>query len=120
MTNYPFAFSAVLYHRYDAEKQQNEYRRQQGMGFADSFAQAAGIVENFYGSDLISIEKLELFDESDLLIMPAAHIDAYRRRELLSESYDSELYAPCDANGNLLTVDYDAICVPDCGSDANA
>lgn len=113
MSNYPFAFSVVVYHNYDAETQQSTYRRQQGMGFADSFAQAAGIVENYYGSDLISIEKLELFEESDLIMLPAAHVEAYRKREALSEVWDQELYAPCDANGNLLTVDYD-LPAPNC------
>ena len=120
MSNYPFAFSAVIYHHYNADTQQSEYRRQQGMGFADSFSTAAGIIENYYGSDLISIEKLELFEESDLIMMPQSCIDDYRKREHLAEVYDNNLYAPCDADGNLLTVDYDVMSIPDCGSDANA
>ena len=101
MTNYPFAFSIVAYCGYDAEKQESRYNRQQGMGFADSFATAAGLLERSYGSDLISIEKLELFEETDLLMMPQSCIDDYRRRENSYDAYMS-IFHPCDANGHLL------------------
>jgi hypothetical protein len=65
MSNYPFTFPVVVYHGYDKETGESSYHRQQGMGFADSFAQAAGIIENYYGSELINIQKLELFEEAD-------------------------------------------------------
>ena len=70
MSMSPFSFSVVVYHDYNKNTGESNYHRQQGMGFADSFAQAAGIIENFYGSDLISIQKLELFEDSDLILMP--------------------------------------------------
>ena len=101
MTNYPFAFSVVVYCGYDAEKQESRYNRQQGMGFANSFATAAGLLENNYGSDLISIEKLELFEESDLILMPQSCIDDYRRRENNYDAYTS-IFSPCNADGHLL------------------
>ena len=110
MSMSPFSFSVVVYHGYNHETGESSYHRQQGMGFADSFAQAAGIVENFYGSDLISIQKLELFEESDLILMPQSCIDDYKRREC-NLDWD-EISKPCDSEG--------VIFCPDCGSGANA
>ena len=100
MSNCPFTFTAVVYHGYNEKTGESNYHRQQGMGFADSFAQAAGIVENFYGSDLISIQKLELFEESDLILMPQNCINEYKRRELGADW--SKVSKPCNADGNLL------------------
>lgn len=104
MSNYPFTFSVVIYHDYDKETNTTFYHRQQGMGFADSFAQATGIIENHYGSDLISIQKLELFEESDLILMPQTCIDEYKRREFSAKAYDANISAPCDAEGHLFWV----------------
>lgn len=109
MSNYPFTFAVVVYHGYDKETNTSSYHRQQGMGFADSFSQAAGIIENYYGSELINIQKLELFEESDLILMPQACIDEYKRREF-GTNYD-DVSKPCDAEG--------VIFCPDCGSDSN-
>ena len=102
MSNCPFTFSVVVYHGYNHEAGESSYHRQQGMGFADSFAQAAGIIENYYGSDLISIQKLELFEDSDLILMPQSCIDEYKRREFAAEAYGTDISAPCDAEGNLI------------------
>ena len=101
MSMSPFTFSVVVFHSYNKETNTTSYRRQQGMGFADSFAQAAGIIENYYGSELINIQKLELFEESDLILMPQSCIDEYKRREFAAEGYDTDISAPCDAEGNL-------------------
>ena len=100
MSMSPFSFAVVVYHGYNKDTGESSYHRQQGMGFADSFAQAAGIIENFYGSDLINIQKLELFEESDLILMPQSCIDEYKRRELIPDY--SNISKPCNANGNLL------------------
>ena len=102
MTNCPFAFSVVVYHGYNKDTGESNYHRQQGMGFADSFAQAAGIIENYYGSDLINIQKLELFEESDLILLPQSCINEYKRREFSAKAYDHSISAPCDADGHLL------------------
>ncbi len=99
MSKYPFAFSAVIYFNYDNNTQKTKYVREQGMGFADSFAQAASIIENYYGSDLINIQKLELFEETDILLMPQAHIDEYRQRDLATEVIP--IFHSCDVNGDI-------------------
>ena len=102
MSNYPFTFSVVVYHGYDEKTNTSSYHRQQGMGFADSFAQAAGIIENYYGSDLINIQKLELFEESDLILMPQSCVDEYKYREFSAEAYGTDISAPCNSEGHLL------------------
>lgn len=102
MSNYPFTFSVVVHHGYDQETNTSSYHRQQGMGFANSFAHAASIIENYYGSDLISIQKLELFEASDLILMPQPCVDEYRNREFSAEAYGTDISAPCDAEGNLI------------------
>jgi hypothetical protein len=101
MSNYPFTFAAVVYHGHNEKTGESIYHRQQGMGFADSFAHAAGIIENFYGSDLINIQKLELFEESDLILMPQSCINEYKHREFSAEAYGTDISAPCDAEGHL-------------------
>ena len=99
MSMSPFSFSVVVYHGYNKDTGESNYHRQQGMGFADSFAQAAGIIENFYGSDLISIQKLELFEESNLILMPQACINEYKRRED-GANYE-DVSKPCNVEGHL-------------------
>ena len=100
MSNYPFAFSAVIYSGYDSDRCESKYLRHQGFGFADSFAHAAGTIENYYGSELISIEKLELFEESDLILMPQSCINEFRRREASTDYGD--IFKACNADGYLL------------------
>ena len=109
MSNCPFTFSVVVYRGHNHDTGESSYHRQQGMGFADSFAQAAGIVENYYGSNLISIQKLELFEDSDLILMPQTCINEYKRREF-DANYE-DVSKPCDAEG--------VIFCPNCGSDSN-
>ena len=45
MAAYPYSFTVVTYHSYDAEKQVGKYRRDSGMGIATSFADAAKQIE---------------------------------------------------------------------------
>ena len=112
MSNCPFAFSVVVFPGYDKDTGESSYHRQQGMGFADSFAQAAGIIENFYGSDLISIQKLELFEESNLILMPQACINEYKRRED-GANYE-DVSKPCDAEGHLFCEINQEVSVNEC------
>ena len=99
MSMSPFSFSVVVYRGYNKDTGESNYHCQQGMGFADSFAQAAGNVENYYGSDLISIQKLELFEESNLILMPQACINEYKRRED-GANYE-DVSKPCNVEGHL-------------------
>lgn len=95
--NCPFCFTAVVSEGFNEKTKKHEYSLQHGMGFADSYSEAASFVENYYGEDLMAINKLELFEESGLMLFPKKVIDDYRK-----DSYAGE---PCDYNGNLLSVD---------------
>ena len=97
--SYPFAFKVVVYAGFN-ENTDHKYGLASGMGFAKSFADAAEQVERFYGSDLISIKNLELFEESSLLLMTEENINYYRR-------CDYPTLIPCDAGGNEETTDPD-------------
>ena len=83
---YPFAFSAILY--YD-----KEYNRQSGFGFAESFGDAAAQLENYYGPELVSIMRLELFEENSLIMVPEKVIEDYKNAD------DNYGIIKCDENG---------------------
>lgn len=89
MARYPFSFEAICYNS-------NEYANYltTGMGFAASFADAAGQVEDYCGNELIKIKSLELYEESSLLLLPKDVITKYARDEY-------PCCDPCDADGNL-------------------
>ena len=95
MAAYPYSFTVVTYHSYDAEKQVGKYRRDSGMGIATSFADAAKQIESYYDNDLVSIQKLELHEEGHLIFLPEGCIEEYKRAE-----WDgSSTQIPCDHNG---------------------
>ena len=83
---YPFAFTVVTY--YD-----KEYNRQSGFGLAESYGDAATQLESYYGPELVSVMRLELFEEDSFIIMPESIIDEYR-----SNGYDYGI-VKCDENG---------------------
>lgn len=58
-----------------------------------SFAEAAAILQEYYGSNLIAIKHLELFEETSVIILPR---DVVKKVELSDES---SFALPC---GNLL------------------
>ena len=105
MTNYPFSYTAVVYLGGVGE---HEYVLESGMGLAGSFADAAGTIENYYGSDLVSIKELCLHEENDLIILHREDIVAYAEREDKGDYQSVQI--PCN---------YQGIPVPDCGVDAN-
>lgn len=88
MARYPFSFEAVCY---DSDEHENYLTT--GMGFATSFANAAGQVETYCGNDLIKIKSLELYEESSLLLLPKEVITKYARDE-------HPFHDLCDADGN--------------------
>ena len=61
-----------------------------------SFAEAATILQEYYGSNLIAIKHLELFEETSVIILPR---DAVKKVEISDES---SFALPCDDCGNLL------------------
>lgn len=90
--NYPFSYTVVIID-HDNE---NSYLRESGMGIAQSYANAMAIIEGFYGDDLISVRKLELYEESPLIVLPEYVTEDYAEA---SNDYDFPKVF-CDANGN--------------------
>ena len=89
---YPFSYT-VVYIDHDNE---NSYLRESGMGFADSYAHAMAIIEKYYDCDLISVRKLELYDDTPLIILPEQVTEAYAEA---SNDYNFPKIF-CDVNGN--------------------
>ena len=87
---YPFAFSAILYYN-------KEYTRQSGFGLAKSFGDAANQLEKYYGPELVSIIRLELFEENSLIMVPEKVIEDYKNAD------DNYGVIRCDANGKEIT-----------------
>lgn len=74
----------------------DKFYLESGMSFADDFAEAATILQDYYDSNLMAIKHLELFDETPVIILPR---DIIKRVELSDES---SFALPCDDCGNLL------------------
>ena len=74
----------------------DKFYLENGMSFADSFAEAATILQDYYGSDLLSINHLELLDETLVILLPR---EVVKRVEIADES---SFALPCDDRGNLL------------------
>ena len=91
---YPFTY-VVVYYDYDKDTKKNKYFREAGIGFAGSYAEAAGILEESFGEDLIRIVNIFLMDGGDLLKLPEEYISVI----------ENEIFEPieCDANGRAIT-----------------
>lgn len=90
---YPFSFEAIIY---DEFTENNDYLLTSGMGFAHSYSDAADKIDKNFGDELIKIKYLELYEESDLLLLPREVI-----RKYANDEYKHEI--PCDKDGNELT-----------------
>lgn len=62
---YPFTYKVTfLTNDYKTENTQC------GIGFADSFTSAAEIIEDYYGNTLLSIDRIYLMEEGNLIEVP--------------------------------------------------
>lgn len=77
MSTYPFSFSAVYFYEYDPNINETKYACESGMGFCNDFAEAATIISEYYGNDLISIKDLTLYEDSSVILLPAEVIHTY-------------------------------------------
>lgn len=93
---YPFTFKVVFNSYVD-----NKLSSECGFGFADSYAEAANIIEKRYGEDLMSIEHLMLCEEDSLIIVEE---DACVKFE---NAFSSELDKPCKYKKKSLGVKYE-------------
>lgn len=77
------------------------YYSESGMSFADNFSEAASILQDFYDSELMAIQHLELFEETSVIVLPRKVV------KNLEISDESSFAIPCDARGNLFEEDND-------------
>lgn len=86
---YPFSYEAII-----IDTLSNHYFKECGMGLAENFTEAIEYIENYYGEDLIAVKHLELFEESDLIILSPKVIKNYAKGKYAGVT--------CDKNGDLI------------------
>ena len=67
---YPFTYTVHIYD-YDTE----EYFLENGVGFCDDFADAASILDKYYGANLIAIKHLKIYEFGDVITLPKGTFD---------------------------------------------
>lgn len=87
---YPFSFEAVGFYAED-----RKYYKQCGMGVCANYSDAAAQIEDYFGAELIKIDKIKLYEESNLIFLPREMIRKYDRAD--APSIDFEI--PLDVNG---------------------
>lgn len=95
MSMYPFSYSAVYYNGVDPEIGTSRYRCESGMGFCNDFAEAAAIIAERYGDDLVCIKDLTLYEEDAVILLPAETIHNYA----IDMFHDNAQFR-CDEFGN--------------------
>lgn len=90
---YPFTYTAVLYDELDFDYKPM-YKKESGLGLANSFAHAMEQIENYYDEDLVKLINLELFEECSLLVVPEAFAKDFSTNDFISAAI------PCDHNGD--------------------
>lgn len=75
------------------------YYSESGMSFANNFSEAASILQDYYDSELMAIQHLELFEETSVIVLPRKVVKD------LEISDGSSFAIPCDAHGNLFEED---------------
>ena len=69
---YPFTYKVTYLNNFNTPSTTETIG---GMGFAKNYANAAKKIENYYGDDLISIDKIFLLDEASVLELPTDIIE---------------------------------------------
>lgn len=95
MSMYPFSYSAVYYSGNDSATGISRYRCESGMSFCDSFAEAASIITELYGDDLICIKDLTLYEENAVILLPTETIHNYA-----TDPFHEKVGFRCDEFGN--------------------
>lgn len=94
IVKYPFTY-VVIYYYYDEDTKKNKYFREAGIGFAENYAEAARMLEDTFGEDLVRIVNIFLMESGDLLRLPEEYIYVI----------ENETFKPieCDVNGRSIT-----------------
>lgn len=84
---YPFVYSAINY-------SEGEYYRSSGLGFCESFSDAAEQIEKMCGDELVKIDWLELLEPSETLELPIGML-----KQIVHEDFGESVYYSCDEEG---------------------
>lgn len=84
----PFSYKVVYY-----DCLSNNYQLEGGMGIAESFSDAMETIERRYGTDLVLVKEIYLYEENEVILLPLDFIDKYK-----IENKDYNI--PCDEWGN--------------------
>lgn len=76
MAKYPFGYQVVAYMG-DAFDSELQYILESGMGMCTSYTDAMSQIEDYFGTDLISIKYLELYAECSLIPMPISAVTSF-------------------------------------------
>lgn len=89
---YPFTYTVQGYDCHDTE----EYYLENGVGICESFKDAADILEQRYGNELIAIKHIELYEENTVITLPKGTFD-----EVVDCLESDECFeVKCDERGN--------------------
>lgn len=97
MNKNPFSYSAIILGSINETANEYTYILEHGMSFANSYADAASILESYYGDDLITIKDLTLYEESPVILTTQEQIKNYANSNA-GLDYNQE----CDINGNVI------------------
>lgn len=76
MAKYPFGYQVIAYMG-DAFDSELQYILESGMGICTSYTDAMSQIEDYFGTDLISIKYLELYAECSLIPMPMSSVVSF-------------------------------------------
>lgn len=87
---YPFSYTIQGFNDSDTE-----FYLENGIGLCGSFKEAAGILEQKYGDELVAIKHLELYAENDVLPLPENTFEAII--DTMEQDYICEI--SCNSKG---------------------
>lgn len=93
-SKFPFSYKVIWFDEF-SDNPNFKYNKDCGMGFADSYTDAARQIEDYYGNDLVTIKELTLYEENSLIILDENVIKKYA-----DDKYN--ITHPCDEKGNYL------------------
>ena len=68
---YPFRYKVQFYD----EAASNKVRTECGVSLCTNYADAAGVIEGYYGNTLIAILHIELYEDSPVILLPEDILD---------------------------------------------
>lgn len=84
-SKFPFSYK-VIWFNYFYDDPNFKCHEDCGMGLADSYADAAKQLENYYGNDLVIIKELMLYEEAPLILLNEEVVRNYSEKKYNSKA----------------------------------